>query len=428
MQKSSKKKKENFLTKAKRKIKKTIRLIGPGFVTGSADDDPSGIGTYSIAGAKFGLLMLWLVPFLLPLMFVIQEMCARIGLVTGKGLTANMKKFFSKPVLYSAIFILVVANVINIGADISIMASSLKLVFGFNVNFWAIFVFILIVLMEIFISYRIYSKILIFLSLFLLAYVVTAFMTSHDFLEIIKYTFIPHFKFTKDFILIAIGFFGTTISPYLFFWQTSHEVEELHGCKKINHSKKTLKDLIRKVRFSTFVGMFYSQMIALFIVITCYSTLHKSGITEINSAAEAAMALRPLAGDWAFLIFSIGIIGAGFLGIPVLAGATAYALSELFNFKASLSYKFKEAKFFYGVIALATLVGLFINFIGVSPIKALLYAAVVNGICAIPLIAFIIILANKTEVMGEHKNKFFSNFIGYITLGLMLLSVVIIFM
>ena len=427
MLKIFKTKKVNIFKRTKVKLKKVLRIFGPGFVTGAADDDPSGIGTYSIGGARYGLLLAWLIPFQLPLMYVIQETCARIGLVTGKGLAANMKKFFPKPILYSAILILVFANIINIGANISVMGAALGRIFGVNIHFWAIFITILIVLLQIFVPYHFYSKILIILSLFLFAYVITAFMTTQDWLEVLKYTFIPHFKFDKDFILIATGFVGTTISPYLFFWQASHEIEDAKNNGELNFTGNKLKSLLKKVRIDTFVGMFFSQIVALFIVVTCFSTLHKNGITQVHTAYDAAMALEPLAGEWAFIIFTIGIIGAGFLAIPVLAGSTAYALSEIFNFKNGLSYKFKEATFFYSTIAISTVIGLLLNFIGIRPMKALLYAAIINGVSAAPLIACIIILANKTKIMGQHKNSIFSNLVGGFTFCIMILAGIILF-
>jgi NRAMP (natural resistance-associated macrophage protein)-like metal ion transporter len=409
---------KNLFEKPKKGIKKVLKVLGPGFITGAADDDPSGIGTYSVAGAQYGPLLLWLIPLQLPLMFAIQEMCGRIGLVTGKGLAANMKLHFPKSILYGSIFILVLANVINIGADISIMAASLKLVLGFNINFWALTATIVIILMEIFISYHTYSKILLILSAFLLSYAITALMTTEQWLEILWYTFTPHILWNKDFFLVATGFIGTTISPYLFFWQTSQEIEE-----KLDHkTKRQVRKIIKEMPKDTFSGMFFSQLMTLFIVLTCYFSLHQHGITHITSAYEAALALKPFAGECASIVFALGIIGAGFLGIPVLAGSSAYALSEVFNQSEGLAYKFHEAKFFYGVIAFSTLIGLFINFIGINPIQGLLYAAVINCIAAVPLIGFILILGNKKELMGQSRNRLFSNIFGSITLILMLLS------
>ena len=414
-----------MIHKAKSKCVKSWRILGPGFVTGAADDDPSGIGTYSIAGAKYGLLFAWLIPLQLPLLFAIQEMCARIGVATGKGLTANMKRIFSWPFLYLMVLSLVIANVANISADIAIMAASARLIAGGTITWWAIVIVLIIIVMEIFISYHVYSKVLLVLALFLLSYVITALMVFQDWSELLKHIFIPSVVFTKDFIVIATGFLGTTISPYLFFWQTSQEAEEKKYDETINNSKMPIKKVVKKMQLDTFIGMFFSQLVALFIVITCFSTLHKNGITEIGTAHDAAMALKPLAGEWAFLIFAIGIIGAGLLGIPILAGSAAYALSELFGRVEGLSSKFKDAMLFYGIIIFALLFGLFINFIGINPIKALLYASVINGFAAVPLIALIIILANKKQIMGNNTNGLFSNLLGWFTFGLMLTAAIL---
>ncbi len=416
---------DNGIKKIKKILHKIGRVLGPGFLTGAADDDPSGIGTYSMAGAKYGLRMAWLIPLQLPLMFVIQEMCARIGLITGKGLAANMKQFFPKALVYSAIFILVFANVVNIGADIKIMADATKMMVGSSVELWAIVITMIIILMEVFIPYHLYSKLLLWFSVFLLAYVATAFIITQNWLEVLRFTFTPHIHFTRDFILVATGFIGTTISPYLFFWQTSQEIEEINDRKKHGQVDELPAAIMKKMRLDTFLGMFFSQLIALFIVVTCFYSLHLHGITEISTASDAALALRPLAGEWAYLLFTVGIIGSGLLGIPVLAGSTAYALSELFGYKGSLADTYRESPFFYGVIVLATLLGLCMNFFAIDPIKALLYAAVVNGIAAVPFIIFIIILANKKDLMGEHKNKHFSNIVGGMTFGLMFVSAII---
>lgn len=407
--------KESRFQKIKAKGKKLINLVGPGFITGAADDDPSGIGTYSIAGAKYGLLLTWIVPFQLPLMYCIQEMCSRIGLVTQKGLTSNMKQLFPKSILYIVISILVFANAVNIGADIAIMAASINMLLAYNIHFLAILITVIIILTELFIPYHLYSRILMSISALLLAYVITGFMVSPDWLTIIQYTFIPHIKFDRDFILILTGFIGTTISPYLFFWQTSQEVEERQDRKKNGEEDSPIPALLKKSRIDTFVGMLFSQIIAFFIVITCYSTLHLNGITEINTAHDAALALKPFAGEWAYLLFTVGIIGAGFLGIPVLAGSAAYALSELLNWKEGLAEKPKDAVGFYSIIAISTLLGLGINFIGISPIKALLYAAIINCIASVPVTAFVVLLANKKEIMGKHKSGWLANTFGWLT-------------
>jgi len=413
---------ESRFQKIKAKSKKLIRLIGPGFITGAADDDPSGIGTYSIAGAKYGLLLTWIVPFQLPLMFCIQEMCSRIGLVTKKGLTANMKRLFPTSILYVMILILVFANVVNIGADIAIMASSINMLIGFNIHLLAILVTAIIILTELFISYHLYSRILMFLSLSLFAYIITAFMTAPDWSTILRSAITPHIQFNREFILVLTGFIGTTISPYLFFWQTSQEVEEIDDKKADGAQESPVINLLKKSRLDTLVGMIFSQIIAFFIVITCYETLNLNGITEINTAYDAALALKPFAGEWASYLFTIGIIGAGFLGIPVLAGSAAYALSELRNWDEGLAKKPQEAIGFYSVIAFSTLLGLGINFIGISPIKALLYAAIINCIASVPITAFVLLLANKKAIMGEYKNGMIANLFGWITFATVFIS------
>ncbi len=412
-----------FFKIAKRKLWKTLGIVGPGFVTGAADDDPSGIGTYSVAGAQYGLKLAWLIPFQLPLMFYIQEMCARIGLVTGHGLAANIKRFFPKPFLYFCVFVLVLANVINIGADIAIMSAATQMITGLNVHLLAIAIVLTVVLTEIFIPYRIYSKVLMVFALFLLAYVLTAFMVADKWWDIIKEMFIPHIEWNKDFLVVMAAFSGTTISPYLFFWQTSQEVEECGTQDCVTPIQR--KSILTRLRIDTFIGMLFSQLMAFFIVVTCYATLHQHGVTNIGTAHDAAMALKPLAGEWSSLIFTLGIIGAGFLGIPVLAGSGGYALSEIFGRKGSLAHTLKEAPFFYGIITLSSIIGLFINFIGINPVKILVYAAVVNCIAAVPLLIAVILLSNNKKIMGEHKNGHVSNFVGWCTFGVMLSSTIL---
>jgi NRAMP (natural resistance-associated macrophage protein)-like metal ion transporter len=401
-----------FFNKAKAKIKKTFSILGPGFITGAADDDPSGIGTYSIAGAQYGLRLLWLIPFQLPLMYAMQHMAGRIGLLSGQGLAVNMKRYFPAFLVYSSLASLVIANAINIGADISIMGSSMELVLGYHAGFWAVLATVFIVAVEIFISYHTYSKILFFLSCFLLSYIVTALMTTESWSEVLYFMFIPHMQWDKEFLLVMAGFIGTTISPYLFFWQAAQEIEE-----NLDHkSARQVDQLVEDLPMDTFIGMFFSQLMTLCIVLTCFSTLHKHGITQITSAHEAAIALKPFAGACASLIFSLGIIGAGLLGIPVLAGSSAYALSELLDKPRGLDNTFNQARFFYGVIATSTFVGLAINFLGINPIQALLYAAIINCVVAVPFIAFVLILSNKKEIMREHVNGPVFNLLGVVTL------------
>lgn len=413
----------NLFEIAKNKTKKIFKVIGPGFLSGAADNDPSAIGTYSMAGAQYGLLLLWLIPFQLPLMYAMQTMCARIGLITGKGLAFNMKHYFSKPILYTALFILVCSNTINIGADISIMAASIKLVFGLNIYFWAIITTVFILFMEVFIPYHTYSKILLGLTTFLLSYIITALIATNNWLEVLKYIFTPHFEWNKEFILITTGFIGATLSPYLFFWQSSQEIEE-----KLDHkTKKEVHEVIKQMPKDTFIGMFFSQLVTLCIVLTSYSSLYKNGIHNINSAYDAAIALKPFAGEYASIFFSIGVIGAGLLCIPVLAGSSAYALAEIFDKPEGLAYKFHEARFFYGVIITSTLIGLLIHCIGIDPIKALLYASIINCVAAIPFVLFVLILSNKKELMGPYKNGWLFNTLGAITFLVLLASTILIF-
>lgn len=417
--------------KATDEVKKVTHIIGPGVITGFSDDDPSGIGTYAISGAKYGLGQGWLTLFQLPFMIAVQEMCARIGIVTGKGLAGNIKKHFSARWLYVLVSLLVVANVFNIGADISAMGASLAMVAGGSPALWAVVTTLFIIILEIFISYKVYANLLKWLTVFFLAYVVTAFIIPQDWGEIARSLVIPHMEYSKVFLVTAVGFLGTTISPYLFFWQASEEVEEqvskgerteIGDDAKFRNPKE-----IKKMRWDTVVGMILSQLVAFFIVVTTASTLHSNGITQIASAQDAAQALVPLAGQFAGLIFAIGIIGAGLMGVPVLAGSGAYALSEVFGWRQGLFHKFKEAAGFYSVIIISTLVGLGINFAGIDPIRGLLYAAVVNGIVAVPLIAFILLISNKKEIMGAKKNTMWSNVFGWGTFGLMAVAVIMMF-
>lgn len=409
---------KTWLISIKNRIIHGIKSIGPGFITGSADDDPSGIGTYSIAGAKYGLSLAWLFPFQLPFMFCIQEMCARIGIVTRNGLTQNMKLIFPKPLIYGAIAILTLANTINIGANISIMAHSIQLLIDHPIHLLALYITLIIVVVTVSFSYHIYAKILLILTCTLLSYVITAFLVTSDWLHIIQSVITPHLRLEKDFILVAAGCIGTTISPYLFFWQTSQEVEDMQDRELHTNYKKTEIEKLKDSRADTFLGMLFSQIIGLFILITCYETLHLNGITQITSAADAATALKPFAGENTYLIFTLGIIGTGFLGIPVLAGSAAYAIAELFDMPGGISYTFNQAKPFYGILSVIIFLGLAIHMSGINPIHALLLAAVINCICAAPLVACVILLANNDHIMGNYKNNKLSNIIGWTTFGI----------
>jgi len=405
------------------------KTLGPGLVTGAADDDPSGIATYSQMGASQGFGLIWLSLFSFPFMGVIQEMCARIGLTTGVGLATNIKRNFSKKVLYFCTFLLLFANVFNIGADLGAIAKGTELIFPkLNFIFLVIGFAILILVLQIFISYKRYSKYLKYLALVLFAYVFSAFAVKMNWGNVFYHTIVPTLHFSKNEIILVCAAFGTTISPYLFFWQTSQEVEEdiLKGEKteEIRRSRNTAGD-IRKMRIDNWSGMFLSNVIMFFIIATCAATLFQNGIVNIGTASDAALALRPFAGNFAFILFAIGILGTGLLAIPVLAGSASYAISETFGWKSGLYRKLKQATAFYGVIIVAMLLGVIMNFIGLDPIKALIYAAVLNGLISPIILFFIVRISSKEEIMGQFKNKRIANVLGWFITGfLFVVSVV----
>ena len=407
-------------------------MLGPGIITGAVDDDPSGIATYSQTGAQFGFGQLWTALYQLPLVLAVQEACARIGAVTGKGLAAVVKEHYSKKMLAGVVLLVVIANTINIGADIGAIASASQLVFDLPFVFYAIASAIVVVVLEILISYRNYVKFLKVLTISLLAYPVTALIVSEPWGKIFAATVIPHIEFSFTFLFIVVGVFGTTITPYLFFWQTSEEVEEEimhHNLDKNGGTPRGVAAFLKKVRIDTTIGMFAAELAQWFIIITTATVLFSHGVTNINTAADAAKALEPLvrsfpnSGQLAKDIFAIGIIGLGLLAVPVLAGSTAYAISEAFDWREGLYRKFKKAKGFYGVIIVSTFVGLLMNFVGVNPIKALVFAAVFNGITAVPLL-FIINRINANEsILGKYKGGVLSQTIIWIAFAIMGLSV-----
>ncbi|MFA4995960.1 MAG: divalent metal cation transporter [Patescibacteria group bacterium] len=381
-----------------------LKSLGPGIITGAADDDPSGIGTYSSVGAQFGYSFVWMAPWLLPLMTAVQESCARIGIVTNKGLAGVLLKHYKKSIVASIAVLLVIANIANIGADIAAMTASVNLIVPINFTITAIVIAILIIAVELTIPYRNYAKFLKWLALSLFAYIITGFMIHPDWLAIFKEAIVPDLSWNKDYIFAMVAVFGTTISPYLFFWQTSEEVEE-QAAEKFEHKKlDRMNNRIAKMRTDVKSGMIFANFTFLFIVITTASVLSKNGITSIESAEQAALALKPFAGDYAFLLFALGIIGTGLLAVPVLAGSGAYALCELMNWKEGLEEKFSRAKAFYSIIAVSILIGLAINFIGISPMKALYYSAWLNGVMAVPLLFVIMIVGNDKKIMGAETH------------------------
>jgi len=399
-------------------LKKIFKKIGPGFVTGAADDDPSGIATYSQTGAIFGFSQLWLALFSFPFMVAIQQMCGRIGMVTGKGLAGVIRTHYPKPVLYIAVSLLVITNTINIGADLGAMASSAQMLLGLSSIFWLLLITAVIIILEVFVSYKRYSKILKYLALTLFMYVLTAFISKPNWGTIFQSTVLPQIKFSSEYMLNIVAILGTTISPYLFFWQTSQEVEEEIAdgkMKEMGVGKPAVRQKnVTNMDWDTIVGMVFSQAIMFFIIITTAVTLHANGITNIASASQAAEALRPVAGDFAYLLFAAGIIGTGLLAVPILAGSSAYAVTETLGLKEGLSKKTKLAPGFYGVIAASTLVGMAISWMGIDPIKALYYAAALNGLAAPPLMVLIILIANNKKIMGKFVSKKFGNIAGWI--------------
>ncbi len=381
-----------------------LARIGPGLITGVADDDPSGIATYSQAGAQFGLNMLWTMPLAFPLMAAIQSMCARIGRVTGKGLAANIKTTFPPFVLYSVVALLLIANTLNIAADVAAMGEVAELITGVNRHLMTAFFVFGTVLMQVFIPYHHYVNFLKWLTISLLAYAAVLFTVHVPWGDVMKHTFLPTFIFNADSAAVIVGVFGTTISPYLFFWQASEEVEDMHTKKAtlplLNNKRVAGKEL-RRIGWDTWSGMFYSNITAYFIILATAVTLHVSGITDINSAAQAASALRPLAGDFAFLLFALGILGVGLIGVPVLAGSGAYALSEVLNWNTGLERKVSDAQGFYSIIVVSVFLGLAIQYTPISPMKALFWSAVINGVIAVPLMVVVILLVSKKSVMGK---------------------------
>ncbi len=399
--------------------------LGPGLTTGAADDDPSGIATYSQTGSQYGFRLLWLAAFSFPLMAVIQEMCARIGLVTGRGLAGNIRLYYSKKILYFCTVLLFVANTFNIGADLGAMAQAAQLLnpaLSFTLLVIAFTAFSL--LLQIFSSYRQYAQYLKWLALILFAYVLSALFVHLDGRQLLLHTFLPHLTFSPGEIFIVCAILGTTISPYLFFWQTSQEVEEqiLGGrtSLKLRRSAVTPQEL-KKMRVDIWSGMFFSNLVMFFIIVTCGATLYSNGIHNIQSAAEAALALRPLAGPYTFLLFAFGIIGTGFLAVPVLAGSTAYALAEAAGWKQGLYRKLHAAYAFYGVIAASMILGMAMNFFRLDPIKLLIYSAVLNGLIAPVILVLIVQLSSDPKVMNSHANGPLKSALGWLIALLMTL-------
>ncbi len=408
--------------KTSSKLSRFWKLLGPGLVTGASDDDPSGIATYSQAGAKLGLATLWTAIIAFPLMAAIQQMCARIGIVTQQGLTGNLKKHYSKSILYLMLVFSFPAIILNIGADIAGMGAVGNLLFpSISENYFSVFFTFLLLGLIIYLPYQKIASILKYLCIVMLVYFVVPFLYKQDFLAIIKATFIPTIEFNKDFIAILVGILGTTISPYLFFWQASVEVEEMNDKKHLIVNKKIIREMEKDVDF----GMSFSGFVMYFIILTTGTVLYSSGIHQIETVEQAAMALKPLAGDMAYLLFAIGIIGTGLIAIPVLSGSLSYIFTETFGWEKGLNKKFHEAKGFYFIIGLSLFLGLSLNYVGISPIDALIYTAILYGLTAPILIAIILHIANNKEVMGEHTNSLIVNILGVLAFIIMTTAAVV---
>lgn len=399
------------------RVKKMVRVLGPGLITGASDDDPSGIATYSQAGAKFGYATLWTALITFPLMAAVQGMCARIGIVTSQGLTVTLKNHYPKGILYLMMLFSIPAIILNIGADIQGMGAVAHMIIpGIRTSVFCVIITAILMFIIIKFPYQKIASVLKWLCITLLLYILVPFFVNEDWPAIFYHTFIPTIKFNKEFFSILVAILGTTISPYLFFWQATMEAEDMaHSVKKVIVNKRILENMKMDVNF----GMLLSNVVMFFIILTTGTVLFKAGITQIDTVDQAAEALKPLAGNLTYLIFAVGVLGTGLLAIPVLAGSQSYMLAETFGWEEGLDKKFSEAKGFYITIIISLLVGVSLDFIGISPIHALLYTAILYGITSPVMIAIILHIGNNKKVMGEYTNSKLSNVLGIITLLLM---------
>ena len=408
------------------KLRSWLRQLGPGLVTGAADDDPSGIATYSQAGAKFGYELGWTVVLTYPLMVAVQIISASLGRVTGRGLADNIRENFPAPVLYALVIMLLVANTINVAADVAAMGQSLQLVVGGPVHLYAVGFGVVCLALEIYLPYRRYVTYLKWLTLVLFAYVAVALVANVSWSAVLSGIVWPRVPLSSDMLTVIVAVFGTTISPYLFFWQAALEVEEVEANPKahaLKQSPSQAPSQLRRINIDTYVGMGLSNAIALFIIIATAATLHQSGIVDIETSAQAAEALRPIAGPLAFLLFSLGIIGTGMLAIPVLAGSAAYAVAETFRWRRGLDRKPREARGFYAIVALATLGGTALTFSPIDPIRALFWSAVINGVISVPVLIVMMLLAGNAEVMGKFVSSPRLKFVGWLATAVMAAAV-----
>ena len=406
---------------------KLLDIMGPGLITGASDDDPSGIATYSQAGAQYGFDLAWTMVLSLPLMCAIQEISARIGRVTGRGLAGNLSRHYPKPLVWTLVALLVAANVINLGADLGAMAAALNLLVGGPILAYAAAFAVLTAVLEVFLRYSRYVSVLKWLTLSLFAYVGVAFVVHIPWSTVAYHLVVPNIAFKADYLTVVVAILGTTISPYLFFWQAEEEVEEVKerpDAKPLERAPEQAKSEFSRIRWDTYIGMGFSNAVALFIMFSTAATLHAHGVTNIQTSSQAAEALRPIAGPFVFLVFAAGIIGTGLLAVPVLAGSAAYALGEAAGWHVGLSRKPDRAKAFYAAIAVFTLVGATLNFTPIDPLKALFWSAVINGVVAVPVMAMTMHLSSHRAAMGEFKLHSGLKIVGWLATGAMALAAV----
>jgi len=412
---------ESKVAREKNPLKRLFLVLGPGLITGASDDDPSGIGTYTQAGASLGFATLWTAPFTLPMMAAVQFICAKIGMVSGMGLGGVLRKHYPRWVVYTAISLLVIANTINAGTDIGAIAASINLLVPIPALALVVPIAIGIVALQIFCSYNLISRIFKWLTLTLFAYIIAAFLARPHWGEVLRATVIPTIRFDHVYLMTLVAILGTTISPYLFFWQASQEVEE-----ELKMGRSTLVERegatdreIKIAEIDVDIGMVFASLVFYFVILASAATLHAAGKTDIQTATEAAQALHPLSGVGATILFALGLIGCGFLAVPVLTGSSAYAIGEAFGWNCGLNEKFRKARHFYGIIIVSTMVGVLINFLKIAPVTALFWTAVINGVLAPPLLVMIMLVSNNRKVMGKRVNGKLTNIIGWSTAAIM---------
>jgi NRAMP (natural resistance-associated macrophage protein)-like metal ion transporter len=417
---------EAELDREPNRVKRFLKMLGPGLITGASDDDPSGIGTYAVAGAQLGYAPLWTAPLTFPFMAAVQFICAKIGLVSGEGIAGVLRKHYPKKLMYTVVMGLLIANTINAGVDILAIAAGFNLLIPIPVNAIIGPLALIILVLQVWGSYRLIARTFKWLTLSLFAYIGASFLARPNWSEVAMGTFLPTFRFDSTFLATLVAILGTTISPYLFFWQASQEIEEevARGRKRLWQRRGATAGELRYAAWDVAVGMFFSNTIMYFIILATAATLHQTGRTNIDSAAEAAEALRPLAGNAATMLMALGLIGTGFLAVPILTGSAAYAVCETFGWRCSLDAKPGQAKEFYIILAASTIGGLLINFIGINPMDALFWTAVINGFLAPPLLVVIMLIANNRAIMGDRVNGLGTNALGWATAGLMFAAAV----